>query len=148
MIKKDVKGIFLSIDAVLALIPIMILLLTVASTNINYSYYSMEKKYSYEAQDSIELMAQYNNPDDQTILEGVYLALSENPTPRRGIEKANKIVNPLLKKTLGSMKYRFVEIKYLKGKEIASRGKFENAKYVGVAVKCYRDYIFKLYVWE
>ena len=146
MIKKDVKGIFLSIDVVLALIPIMILLLTVASTNINYYYYSMEKKYSYEAQDSIELMAQYNSPDDQTILEEVSSALSENP--KSGIGKANKIVDPLLKKTLGSMKYRFVEIKYLKGKEIASRGKFEDAKDVSVVVKCYRDYIFKLYVWE
>src|SRR5664280_1944860 len=101
----------------------------------------------YTAQDSIELMAHYNSPDDQTILEEVSSALSENPNPKSGIGKANKIVDPLLKKTLGSMKYRFVEIKYLKGKEIASRGKFEDAKDVSVAVKCYRDYIFKLYVW-
>jgi nuclear transport factor 2 (NTF2) superfamily protein len=126
----------------------MILLLTVASINIDYYHGYLEKKYFHEVQDSAELMAQYNGPEDQTVLEEVSMALSENPDPRNGVASARKIVDPFLKKTLGSMKYRFVEMKYLKGKEIASRGKFEDAKDVGVAVKCYGNYIFKLYVWE
>ena len=60
-------------------------------------------------------MAQYNSPDDQTILEKVSSALSVNP--KSGIGKANKIVDPFLKKTLGSMKYRFVEINTSKEKK-------------------------------
>ena len=82
------------------------------------------------------------------VLEGVSLALLEAHDPGKGVAAANKIVDPFLKKTLGNMKYRFVEIKYLKGKEIASRGKFEDAKDVGVAVKSYGGYTYKLYVWE
>jgi len=89
-----------------------------------------------------------NGPDDKTVLEGVSLALLEAHDPGKGVAAANKIVDPFLKKTLGNMKYRFVEIKYLKGKEIASRGKFEDAKDVGVAVKSYGGYTYKLYVWE
>ncbi len=46
------------------------------------------------------------------------------------------------------MKYRLVEINYLKGKEIISNGDIKDAKNVGVAVKCYGNYLFKLYVWE
>ena len=40
------------------------------------------------------------------------------------------------------MNYRLVEINYLKGKEIASKGNFEEARDVSVAVKCYRDYLY------
>ncbi len=148
MIKKDVKGIFLSLDAVLALIPIMILLLTVVSTNIEYYHCNMEKKYFHNAQDSAELMAQYRGPNDQTVLEGLSKALSENPDPRSGAAAAKKIAEPFLRKTLGNMKYRLVEIKYLKGKEISSNGNFNDSKDVGVAVKSYGEYTYKLYVWE
>jgi len=41
-----------------------------------------------------------------------------------------------------------VEINYLKGREIASKGNFEEARDVAVAVKCNSIYLYKLYVWE
>ncbi len=46
------------------------------------------------------------------------------------------------------MKYRIEEMNYLKGGEIVSNGNINNAKNVGVAVKCYGKYLFRLYVWE
>ncbi|HSQ01827.1 MAG TPA: hypothetical protein VLM77_01065 [Methanobacterium sp.] len=148
MIKKDVRGIFFSIDAGLALIPVLILLLTVSNTNIDYTHTYQEKSCFQKAQDSAELMVVYTGPDNQTILEEISSAISENPDPNDAVESARDIADPFLKKTLGRMNYRLVEINYLKGREIASKGNFEEARDVAVAVKCNRIYLFKLYVWE
>jgi hypothetical protein len=81
-------------------------------------------------------------------LEEISKALSENKNPMQGKESAKKIADPFLKKTLGNRNYLFVEMNYLKGMEITSKGNFEDAKNVGVAVKSNGNYIFKLYVWE
>ncbi len=148
MIKEDVKGIFFSIDAGLALIPVLILLLTVSSTNMDYTHIYQEKSCFQKAQDSAELMAIYTGQDNQTILEEISTTISENPDPRKAVESARDIADPFLKKTLGRMNYRFVEINYLKGREISSKGDFEEARDVAVAVKCNGNYIFRLYVWE
>ena len=148
MIKEDVKGIFFSIDAGLALIPILIILLTVSNTNIDYTHIYQEKTCFHKAQDSAELMALYKGPDNQTILEKISMTLSENTDPRMGVESARNIADPFLKKTLGRMNSRLVEVNYLEGREITSSGSFEEAGDVAVAVKCYGNYLYKLYVWE
>jgi hypothetical protein len=148
MIKNDDDGIFFSIDAGLALIPVLILLFTIGNINIDYTHYYNENRYFHIAQDSSELMSNYCGSDDGTILEKVSNALSESSDSEKGIETARTILDPFLKKTLGKMNYRFVELNHLKGKEIASKGNYDNAEEVGVAVKGYGDYLFKLYVWE
>ena len=52
MIKEDVNGIFFSMDVALGLIPLMILILTVANTNIDYTDLYLEKQYFQKAQDT------------------------------------------------------------------------------------------------
>ena len=145
---NDNKGLFFSLDAVLAIIPIFILILNVTNINIDYTQSYLTKHYFMEAQDTSELMAQCTGFDDQAVLEEVSKELSESKTPMEGIESAKKIVDPFLKKNLGNRNYLFVEMNYLKGMEITSRGNFDDAKNVGVAVKSSGNYIFKLYVWE
>ena len=145
MIKED-NGIFFSMEAALGLIPIIIILMTVSNTNIDYTDSYIEKQYFQKAQDTAELMDQYTENNDQTLLEEVATALSENPDKMKGAESAKNIIYPFLKKTLGKMKYGLVEIYYLKGREIISNGNFKDAKIVGLAVKCCGSYIFKLYV--
>jgi hypothetical protein len=148
LIKEDVNGIFFSADVVLGLIPILILILTVANTNIDYTNLFLEKSYFQKAQDTAELMAMYTEHDDHPILEKVSNALSENRNQKAGIESAKHIISPFIERTIGNMKYRFEEINYLNGAEIISNGDINNAKNVGVAVKCYDKYLFRLYVWE
>jgi hypothetical protein len=148
MIKIDENGIFFSIDAGLALIPVLILLFTIGNINIDYTHSYLETRYFHVAQDSAELMANYCGPDGYTILEKVSITLSENSDSEKGIECARKILDPFLKKNLGSMNYRIVELNHFKGKEIASKGNYDDAQEVGVAVKGYGDYLFMLYVWE
>jgi hypothetical protein len=145
---NDNKGLFLSLDMVLALIPIFIFILTITNTNISYTHSYLTKHYFMEAQDTSELMAQCTGFDDQTVLEEISKALSENKNPMQGKESAKKIADPFLKKTLGNRNYLFVEMNYLKGMEISSKGNIEDAKNIGVAVKSNGNYIFKLYVWE
>jgi len=108
LIKEDVNGIFFSMDITLGLIPLIILILTVANTNIDYTDSYLEKQYFQKAQDTAELMSTYTEHDDQTIFQKVSNALSE----------------------------------------IVSNGDIKKAKNVGVAVKCYGNYLFKLYVWQ
>ena len=52
LIKEDVNGIFFSADVVLGLIPVLILILTVANTNIDYTDLFLEKSYFQKAQDT------------------------------------------------------------------------------------------------
>jgi len=148
LIKEDVNGIFFSMDITLGLIPLIILILTVANTNIDYTDSYLEKQYFQKAQDTAELMSTYTEHDDQTIFQKVSNALSENRDKKVGIDTARNITSPFLGRTIGNMKYRLEEINYLKGSEIVSNGDIKKAKNVGVAVKCYGNYLFKLYVWQ
>jgi hypothetical protein len=148
LIKEDVNGIFFSTDITLGLIPIIILILTVANTNIDYTDSFLEKKYFQNAQDTAELMATYTEYDDQTLFEKVSIVLSENQDKNRGIQSAKNITYPFLEKTVGNMNYRLEEINYLKGEEIVSNGDINKARNVGVAVKCHGKYLFKVYIWE
>ena len=148
MIKEDVNGIFFSMDITLGLIPLIILILTVANTNIDYTDSYLEKQYFQKAQDTAELMSTYTEHDDQTTFQKVSNALSENRDKKVGIDTARNITSPFLGRTIGNMKYRLEEINYLKGSEIVSNGDIKKAKNVGVAVKCYGNYLFKLYVWQ
>jgi len=115
MMKED-NGIFFSIEAALGLIPIIIIIMTVSNTNIDYTDSYMEKQYFQKAQNTAELMDQYTGNNGQTLLEEVAIALSENPDKMKGTESAKDIIGPFLKKTLGKMKYSLVEINYLKGR--------------------------------
>lgn len=148
LIKEDVNGIFFSADVVLGLIPVLILILTVANTNIDYTDLFLEKSYFQKAQDTAEIMAMYTEQDGHPLLEKVSNALIESQDRKTGIESAKHIVSPFIEKTIGNMKYRFEEINYLEGAEIISNGDINNAKNVGVAVKCYDKFLFRLYVWE
>ncbi len=148
LIKEDVNGFFFSTDVALGLIPIIILILTVANTNIDYNGQFLEKQYFQKAQDTAELMATYTEHDDQTLIAKVSNALSENQDQKKGIDSARNLASPFLERTIGNMKYRLEEINYLKGAEIVSNGDISKAKNVGVAVKCYGNYLFRLYIWE
>jgi hypothetical protein len=148
LIKEDVNGIFFSMDVTLGLIPLIILILTVVNTNIDYTNLYLEKQYFQRAQDTAELMSTYTEHDDQTLFQKVSNALSENQDKKVGIETARDMTSPFLERTIENLKYHLEEINYLKGSEIISNGDIKKAKNVGVAVKCYGSYLFKLYVWQ
>jgi hypothetical protein len=148
LIKEDVNGIFFSTDVTLGLIPLIILILTVANTNIDYTDSFLEKQYFQKAQDTAEIMATYKEHNDQTLFQKVSNTLSENRYQKAGIKSARNITFPFLERTIGNMKYRLEKINYLKGSEILFNGDINTAKNVGVAVKYHGKYLYKLYVWQ
>jgi hypothetical protein len=145
--KKDNKGIILSLDSIMALIPVLVVLLTLININSDYIPAYHQKRCYHEAQDSVELMAQYMDPNGQSVLDRVSKALSDNLDQNRGVEAAKRVSDPFLNKTLGARNYCFVELNYLKGREITSNSALEKSSDVAVAVKCNGDYMYCLYVW-
>ena len=92
MINED-NGIFFSIETALGLIPIIIILMTVSNTNIDYTDFYIEKQYFQKAQDTAELMDQNTENNGQTLLEEVATSLSENPDKMKGAESAKNIID-------------------------------------------------------
>lgn len=148
MIKNDVRGIFFSVDAALALIILAILLSTVANMNLNYYVQSYKEiQYYHEAQDTASIMAVCKGPNGHTVLEDISTSLTED-SGRKGLYSAHCIADSFLKKTLGKKKYCLVEMNCIHGRVICSNGDLQSAQNVGVAVKEEGKYLYKLYVWE
>ncbi len=144
----DEYGFILTFDAILAMIPIFIIILSVVNTTCDYNNINPENRFYHEAHDTVELMAKYHGTDGLTILEEISNELSDNSNSINRVQYAKEKVDPFLNKTLGGTNYSLVEVNQLNGKEITSKGNISKAKNVAVAVKYYRNYVFKLYVGE
>jgi len=146
----DSKGFIFTFDAVLALIPILILFTAVINMgNNDLTASSGEIRISQDAQDSLEMMAHYkNSADGVTILQKITNTLEINNNNPAGIATASIIAGEFLNKTLGGLKYNLTEVNQLNGVTIASNANIEEAGNVAVGVKSYGNYTFKLYVWN
>ncbi|MCE7699255.1 MAG: hypothetical protein K8E24_010735 [Methanobacterium paludis] len=144
----DEIGFAVSLDAVLALIPVLIVVAAV--TSINYDPLTTEShvRLSHSAQDSIEAMAHYKQNDGSNILQDISNILKENQNDETGIKNAGQIAGSFLNKTLNGTNYSLTEETQLKGKVIASNADLKSADNVAVGVKNCENYTFKLYVWS
>lgn len=143
----DERGLALTFDAVLALIPVLIVLTSVA--NLGSSHLTTSSlQISHQAQDSLDLMAQYRDHGQLTILEEITTTLESNHNNATGVEAANLIAGQFLNKTIPRMKYVFIELKQLNKASIVSNGDLSNAENVGVSSRSYGNYTFQLYVWS
>jgi len=144
----DSKGFIFTFDAVLALIPILILFTAVINMG-NNDLVSGELRLSQDAQDSLETMAQYkNSADGVTILQKITETLRINNNNPAGIATAGTIAGEFLNKTLVGLKYNLTEVSQLDGITIASNANMEDATNVNVAIRSYGNYTFKLYIWS
>lgn len=141
MIEKEESGIFFCYDAILALIPIIIIVAAVSQIHIDPSVSNQQLATFHQAQDTLNLMSVEYNPYEPSILEQVSSSVSDN-----NLESADKIADNWLKNRLENRKYRLVEVNHLNGREICSSGDLDKAHIVVVAVKSQNSYIYKLYV--
>jgi hypothetical protein len=141
MIKKEECGIFFCYDALLALIPIIIILAAVTNIHIDPSVSNLELVLFHQAQDTVDLMSVRDNPLETSILEQISSSVSDNDR-----ESAKKIANAWLKKRAENRKYRLVELDHSNEQEICSSPDMDNSKIVAVAVKSYKSHIYKLYL--
>lgn len=144
----DNKGFIFTFDAVLALIPVFILLMAVSSVNMGSLIQpSQQVRLSNQAQDSLNLMAQYQNPGG-TVLEEISTVLKANQNNLAGIDTAKKIADTFLDKNLPGMKYKLIELNQLKGSTITTNGNVDGVGNVAVGNRNYGNYSFQLYVWD
>lgn len=143
MIESDEKGIFFCYEAALALIPVIIILFTVAHINMDYTGPIHEKVLFQQVHDTVDVMSIGEGIDNPSIFEQISYSLSKNH-----LETAKKIANSWLKDALGDKKYRLIEINHLNGEEICSNGNIDDADNVAVAVKCQGSYMYKLFLGD
>ncbi len=144
----DNKGFIFTFDAILALIPVFIVLMAVSSVDQGGLILpSQQVRLIHQAQDTLDLMAQYRNSEG-TLIEEMVVLLKANHNNAHGIDTAGEIIGPFLDKNLPGMNYKLIELNQLNGATIASHGNMENAKNVAVGSRNYGNYSFQLYVWD
>lgn len=145
----DEKGFTFTFDAVLALIPVFILLVTINTAGSgNFGFSSDQVRLSHQAQDSMDLMAQYQGSAGVTVIDEIVSTLEANNKNSAGIQAAGDIAGQFLDKNLPGKKYKLVELKELNGVTIVSNGEITNAKNIATASRSYGNYSFVLYVWD
>ncbi len=139
----DDKGFIFTIDAALALIPLFIVLATIANITDDYiTSQSHQTRLAHDAQDSLEIMTTNGT------LENITNTLTINNNNATGIAIAGQQSSAFLSKTLPGMKYNLTEVNQLNGTSIASNADMKDAKNIAVGVRNYGNYTFKLYVWD
>jgi hypothetical protein len=143
----DKKGFIYTFDAILAIIPVLIVIIAVSSANQGEMILpSQQIRLHHQAQDTLELMSQYHD-SDITVLEEITLILKENNNSATGVEAAAKIASSFLEKNLPGANYQLLELNQLNA-TIISKGNMENADNVAVGSLNYGYYSFKLFVWD
>ncbi|MEN6592476.1 MAG: hypothetical protein ABFC12_04445 [Methanobacterium sp.] len=144
----DDNGFIFTLDAVLALIPVFIILIAVSSVDQGSLILpSQQIRLSHQAQDALDAMGQYHTSED-TLIEEMVTVLKTNGNNAAGIAGAGELAGSYLDNNLQGMNYKLVELNHLNGETIISKGKVEDAPNVAVGTKNHGDYCFKLYVWD
>lgn len=143
----DSKGSFFIIDAILAIVLILIVFFIVNSAiSIPTPEYSYQTKDNRDVQDIMELLSGKVDFTDQTFLGEISNILKENKNSKQSIREVSKISKDKLD-SYNLDNYQFSENNVLKGEVLASSGDYKKAQNVSVATRNYGDYSFTLSVW-
>ena len=143
----DSKGSFFIIDAILAIVLILIVFFIVNSAiSIPTPEYSYQTKDNRDVQDIMELLSGKVDFTDQTFLGEISNILKENKNSKQSIREVSKISKDKLDSS-NLDNYQFSENNVLKGEVLASSGNYNNAQNVSVAIRTYGDYSYSLYLW-
>ena len=138
----DDKGFIFTLDAVLALIPVFIIIMALSSSNDgNLILPSQQLRLGHQAQDVMDAMSQYR-VSESTLLGEISQALVDNDK-----DAARDLSQAFLDENLPGANYKLVEINQLNGAAIISNGNMESAQNVAVGTKNYGNHSFRLYVW-
>lgn len=143
----DEKGNFFIIDAVLAIILLLIIFLAFNfAISFHDSSYSSEIKKSKNAQDIMEILSGKIYYEDKTFIGDISEILKENENSKESISEVSKLSEDKFS-TLKLKNYRFSETNVLNGKMLAGSGDYSKASDVSVAIRTYGDYSYTLSIW-
>ena len=143
----DEKGNFFIIEAILAIILLLIVILAFNSLILfQNSDYSSEIKSSMSAQEIMEVLDGKINFTDQSFLGDISAILKEKKNSKESIQEVSQLCDEKFE-TFKLQNYRFSENNLLDGKTLASDGDYSKAKDISVASRDYGDYSYTLSVW-
>ena len=129
------KGYFYIIDAILAvMLLLMVFLIVNATISIPSPDYSYDSKDIRMAQDTMEMLSGKVNFTDQTFLGEISEVLKSNDNSKESVREVSKLCKDRLK-SFNLKNYRFSENNVLKGKVLASSGDYSKAGDVSVATR-------------
>lgn len=141
----DEKGFAYTLDAVLALIPIMIFLFGVsnfaASPESPIGIHSSQK-----AHDTMDLMVNYHEGNDRSLLERVSTILASSNNSQASVDSAGEIASNFLDKNLAGTEYLLTEENQLEGEVLAGKMELRNEDNVATASRNCGNYTFRIYV--
>ncbi len=142
----DEKGYFYIIDAILAVVLLLVVFLIVNSA-ISISDDSTDDiKNSKDVQDVMEILSAKVNFTDNTFIGDISKILEDGGNSKESVREVSKISKDRLS-SFNLENYRFTENNVLKGKTLASNGDYSKAKDVAVATRNYDDYSYSLSTW-
>ena len=143
----DEKGNFFIIEAILAIILLLIVILAFNSLILfQNSDYSSDIKNSMSAQEIMEVLDGKINFTDQSFLGDISAILKEKKNSKESIQEVSQLCDEKFE-TFKLQNYRFSENNLLDGEMLASDGDYSKAKDISVASRDYGDYSYTLSVW-
>ena len=143
----DEKGNFFIIEAILAIILLLIVILAFNSLILfQNSDYSSDIKNSMSAQEIMEVLDGKINFTDQSFLGDISAILKEKKNSKESIQEVSQWCDEKFE-TFKLQNYRFSENNLLDGEMLAGDGDYSKAKDISVASWDYGDYSYTLSVW-
>lgn len=144
----DEKGTFYIIEAIFAVILILVVFLVVnAAITIPNPDYSYESKDIRTAQDTMEILSGKVNFTDQIFLGEISKILKDNENSKESVRQVSEICKNKFDE-FDLINYRFTENNVLDGKVLASSGDYSKETKLSAATRNYGDYSYTLYVWQ
>ncbi len=143
----DNKGSFYIIDAILAVILLLIVFLAINATITMPTHdYSYETRDIKTAQDIMELLSGKVDFEDESFISEISAILSEGENSKESIREVSRISKSKLD-SYDLENYRLVETNVLNNVVLTSKGDWDNAENISVATRTYGEYSFTLSTW-
>ena len=143
----DNKGSFYLIDAILAVVLLLIVFLAINTTVTMPTHeYSYETRDIRTAQDVMELLSGRIDFQDKSFISEISGILKEGENSKEPVREVSKISRDRLD-SYDLENYRLVESNVLNDEVLASKGNYDDAENVSVATRTYGDYSFTLSTW-
>lgn len=143
----DNKGSFYLIDAILAVVLLLIVFLAInATVTMPTHEYSYETRDIRTAQDVMELLSGRIDFQDKSFISKISGILKEGENSKESVREVSKISRDRLD-SYDLENYRLVESNVLNDEVLALKGNYDDAENVSVATRTYGDYSFTLSTW-
>ncbi|AUB55177.1 MULTISPECIES: hypothetical protein [Methanobacterium] len=141
----DEKGFGYTLDAVLAIIPVMIVLFGVSNLALSPES-PLQIHSSQKAHDTMELMVNYREGNALSVLEKMSAILNSGNNSPASITSAGELASDFLDKNLASSEYLLTEESQLGGKALAGRMELKNTDNVATAIRNSGNYTYRIYI--